>query len=58
MQIECCQGDGSITSARLESYGVWSTATAAATKNRGYLEVRSTLPAKVFFVKDRSFSVL
>ena len=35
-----------ITSARLESYQVWSTAQSADIKNRGYIEVRSTLPAK------------
>jgi len=35
-----------ITSARLESYKVWSTAQSADIKNRGYIEVRSTLPAK------------
>jgi len=39
-------GDGSITSARLESYQVWSTAQSQDIKMRGYLEVRSTLPAK------------
>jgi len=37
---------GRITSARLESYGVWTTAQSADIKNRGYVEVRSTLPAK------------
>lgn len=35
-----------ITSAKLESYQVWSTAQSADIKNRGYVEVRSTLPAK------------
>jgi len=35
-----------ITSARLESYGVWSTAQSEDIKNRGYVEVRSTLPVK------------
>jgi len=39
--------DGSITSARLESYQVWSTAQSEDIKMRGYVEVRSTLPAKV-----------
>jgi len=34
-----------ITSARLESYQVWSTAQSEDIKNRGYVEVRSTLPA-------------
>merc|ERR1711874_10037 len=38
--------DGWITSARLESYQLWTTAQDASIKNRGYLEVRSTLPAK------------
>ena len=32
-------GDGSITSARLESYQVWSTAQSQDIKMRGYLEV-------------------
>merc|ERR1719450_57178 len=35
-----------ITSARLESYKVWSTAQSEDIKYRGYVEVRSTLPAK------------
>ena len=39
--------DGGITSARLESYQVWTTAQSADIKYRGYVEVRSTLPAKV-----------
>eukprot|EP00091_Calanus_sinicus_P011868 TRINITY_DN2677_c0_g1_i8.p1 TRINITY_DN2677_c0_g1~~TRINITY_DN2677_c0_g1_i8.p1 ORF type:complete len:305 (+),score=61.65 TRINITY_DN2677_c0_g1_i8:62-976(+) len=39
--------DGWITSARLESYQLWTTAQDPSIKNRGYLEVRSTLPAKV-----------
>jgi len=39
--------DGSITSARLESYQLWSTAQSQDIKNRGYVEVRATLPAKV-----------
>jgi len=39
--------DGGITSARLESYQVWSTAQSPDIKYRGYVEVRSTLPAKV-----------
>lgn len=38
--------DGWITSARLESYQLWTTAQDASIKNRGYLEVRSTIPAK------------
>merc|ERR1711936_967562 len=37
--------DGRITSARLESYQVWSTAQSSDIKMRGYVEVRSTLPA-------------
>ena len=32
-------GDGSITSARLESYQLWSTAQSQDIKMRGYLEV-------------------
>jgi len=40
-------GDGSITSARLESYQVWSTAQSEEIKTRGYVEVRATIPAKV-----------
>jgi len=39
--------DGSITSARLESYQVWSTAQSGDIKTRGYVEVRATIPAKV-----------
>ena len=39
-------GNGKITSARLESYQVWSTAQSSDIKNHGYLEVRATLPAK------------
>lgn len=35
-----------ITSARLESYQIWTTATSPQTKWRGYVEVRSTLPSK------------
>jgi len=38
--------DGWITSARLESYQLWTTAQDPSIKNRGYLEVRSTIPAK------------
>ena len=34
-------GDGSITSARLESYQLWSTAQSQDIKMRGYLEVRT-----------------
>lgn len=33
-----------ITSARLETYGVWSTALSSDTKKRGYVEVRTTMP--------------
>ena len=35
---------GRITSARLETYGVWTTAQSADIKTRGYVEVRATLP--------------
>jgi len=38
--------DGWITSARLESYQLWTTAYDSSIKNRGYLEVRSTIPAR------------
>jgi len=38
--------NGKITSARLETYGVWSTKTSEDTKRRGYVEVRSTMPVK------------
>ena len=38
--------NGKITSARLESYQVWSTAQSSDIKYHGYLEVRATLPAK------------
>lgn len=38
------ENDGRITSARLETYGVWSTTQSADTKKRGYVEVRSTMP--------------
>ena len=37
---------GKIYSARLESYKIWSTSKSWKTKNRGYVEVRSTMPAK------------
>ena len=39
--------DGSITSARLESYQLWTTNQDPSIRNRGYVEVRATLPAKV-----------
>ena len=39
-------GNGKITSARLESYQVWSTAQSSDIKYHGYIEVRATLPAK------------
>ena len=39
--------DGRITSARLESYGMWTTAQSSDIKMRGYVEVEATLPAKV-----------
>ena len=32
---------------RLESYGVWTTAQSSDIKNRGYVEVRTLLPAKI-----------
>ena len=38
--------DGRIYSARLESYKIWSTSKSWRTKKRGYVEVRSTMPAK------------
>ena len=40
------KNNGRITSARLESYQVWSTAQSSDIKYHGYVEVRSTLPAK------------
>lgn len=40
-------GNGKITSARMESHNLWSTATSPDTKLRGYLEVRANIPAKV-----------
>ena len=40
-------GDGRITSARLESHDVWSTAQSEEIKTRGYVEVRANIPAKV-----------
>ena len=39
--------DGRITSARLETYGMWTTAQSSDIKMRGYVEVEATLPAKV-----------
>ena len=44
--ITAMKNNGRITSARLESYQVWSTAQSSDIKYHGYLEVRSTLPAK------------
>merc|ERR1719412_2683468 len=38
--------NGRITSARLESYGVWSTKQSEDIKRHGYVEVRSTMPVK------------
>jgi len=38
--------NGWITSARLESYQLWTTAQDPSIKTRGYLEVRATLPAR------------
>merc|ERR1711934_880303 len=39
--------DGKITSGKIETKNVWTTASDPAVKNRGYVEVRATLPAKV-----------
>jgi len=39
-------GNDYITSARLESHQIWTTAQSPETKTRGYLEVRAQLPAK------------
>ena len=39
--------DGRITSGKIETKNVWSTASDLAVKNRGYVEVRATMPAKV-----------
>ena len=39
--------DGRITSGKIETKNVWTTASDLAVKNRGYLEVRATMPAKV-----------
>ena len=39
--------DGKITSGKIETKNVWTTASDSAVKNRGYVEVRATLPAKV-----------
>lgn len=44
--------DGSITSARLESYQLWTTNQDPSIRNRGYVEVRATLPAKVSGGRD------
>ena len=44
--ITAMKNNGRITSARLESYQVWSTAQSSDIKYHGYVEVRSTLPAK------------
>merc|ERR1712241_442313 len=41
------RSDGQVYSARLESYGLWTTASSPATKNRGYVEVKALIPAKV-----------
>ena len=38
--------DGRITSGKIETKNVWSTSTDLAVKNRGYVEVRATMPAK------------
>ena len=39
--------DGRITSGKVETKNVWTTASDLAVKNKGYLEVRATMPAKV-----------
>jgi len=36
---------GKITSGKVETKGVWTTASDHAVKNRGYVEVRATMPA-------------
>ena len=38
--------DGRVSTGRLETYGVWSTAQSEEIKKHGYLEVRTTMPAK------------
>ena len=38
---------GKITSDKIETKGVWTTASDHAVKNRGYVEVRATMPANV-----------
>ena len=39
--------DGRITSGKIETRNVWTTASDLAVKNRGYVEIRATMPAKV-----------
>jgi len=39
--------NGWITSAKVETLGIWTTSTDSRVKDRGYIEVRATLPAKV-----------
>ena len=39
--------DGRITSGKIETKNVWTTASDLAVKSRGYVEVRATVPAKV-----------
>ena len=39
--------DGKITSGKVETKNVWTTASDLTVKNRGYVEVRATMPAKV-----------
>ena len=41
------RADGQVYSARLESYRLWTTASSPQTKNRGYVEVKALIPAKV-----------
>ena len=39
--------DGRVSTGRLETYGVWSTSQSEEIKKHGYLEVRTTMPAKI-----------
>ena len=41
------EGGGKITSCRMDTNGVWTTSQSEATKKRGYVEVRATMPVKV-----------
>jgi hypothetical protein len=40
--------DGKVSTGRLETYGVWSTAQSEEIKTHGYLEVRTTMPTKTY----------